>query len=79
MTKTSKSKTGLFRITIPHSIMTVFNFGVGWCGLEFTLAPFFSQGIVRTLPNVLGQPLPIGDNLRILNAPDCLGSHPHPQ
>jgi len=26
MTKTSKSKTGLFRITIPHSIITVFNF-----------------------------------------------------
>ena len=26
MTKTSKSKTGPFRITIPHSIMTVFNF-----------------------------------------------------
>jgi len=29
MTKTSKSKTGLFRIIIPPSIMTVFNFGDG--------------------------------------------------
>ena len=32
MEKTSKSKTGQFRITIPPSIMTVFNFlgGVGY-------------------------------------------------
>jgi len=29
MAKTSKSKTGLFRITIPSPIMTVFNFGGG--------------------------------------------------
>ena len=30
MAKTSKSKKGQYRITTPHSIMTVFNLGMVW-------------------------------------------------
>ena len=59
MAKTSKSKTGQYRITIPPSIMTVFNLGMVWSmtGLvcrdasikETKIISYFASSLIITI------------------------------